>query len=123
MSEYQYYEFQTIDKPLTDEQMRELRSYSTRANITRTSFTNHYEWGDFQGDPDAWMERSFDAFLYLANWGTHVFKLRMPSRLLDLRDLAQRDGREREFRSRLEAIYVVHARKPAFIERLHKAGL
>ena len=36
MSEYQYYEFQAIDRPLTDRQMRELREISTRATITRT---------------------------------------------------------------------------------------
>jgi hypothetical protein len=29
------------------------------------------------------MANYFDAFLYLANWGTHVLKLRLPSRLLD----------------------------------------
>jgi len=29
------------------------------------------------------MEKYFDAFLYLANWGTHVLELRLPSRLLD----------------------------------------
>jgi hypothetical protein len=38
MSEYQYYEFQAIDKPLDAEQMAELRSYSTRARITPASF-------------------------------------------------------------------------------------
>ena len=38
MSEYQYYEFQAIDRPLTQEQMAELRGYSTRAQITATSF-------------------------------------------------------------------------------------
>jgi hypothetical protein len=83
MSEYQYYEFQAIDRPLTEEEMAELRSHSTRARITPTSFVNDYAWGDFKGDEDAWMERYFDAFLYLANWGTHVFKLRLPLRLLD----------------------------------------
>jgi hypothetical protein len=31
------------------------------------------------------VEKYFDAFLYFANWGTHVFKLRLPSRLLDLK--------------------------------------
>jgi hypothetical protein len=85
MSEYQYYEFQAIDRPLTDKQMEELRSYSTRATITRTSFVNDYSWGSFKGDEDAWMEKYFDAFLYLANWGTHVLKLRLPARLLDLK--------------------------------------
>jgi hypothetical protein len=31
------------------------------------------------------MERYFDAFLYLANWGTHWLMLRFPRRVLDLR--------------------------------------
>jgi hypothetical protein len=84
MSEYQYYEFQAVDRPLTEKEMRELRSYSTRARITPTSFINDYSWGDFRGDEDAWMEKYFDAFLYVANWGTRVLKLRVPSRLLDL---------------------------------------
>jgi hypothetical protein len=83
MSEHQYYEFQAIDRPLTAKEMEELRSYSTRARITPTSFVNDYAWGDFKGDEDAWMAKYFDAFLYLANWGTHVLKLRLPSLLLD----------------------------------------
>jgi len=83
MSEYQYYEFQAIDQPLTAKEMSELRSYSTRARITPTSFVNDYSFGSFKGDEDAWMEKYFDAFLHLANWGTHVLKLRLPARLLD----------------------------------------
>ena len=83
MSEYQYYEFQAIDQPLTAKEMSELRSYSTRARITPTSFVNDYSYGSFKGNEDAWMEKYFDAYLYLANWGTHVLKLRLPSRLLD----------------------------------------
>jgi hypothetical protein len=83
MSEYQYYEFQAIDRPVTEKEMAEIRSYSSRARITPTSFFNEYSWGDFKGDPDAWMEKYFDAFLYLANWGTHVLKLRLSARLLN----------------------------------------
>jgi hypothetical protein len=83
MSEYQYYEFQAIDRPLSEEERAQLRSYSTRARISPTSFVNEYSWGDFKGDTDAWMEKYFDAFLYLANWGTHILKLRLPARLLD----------------------------------------
>ncbi len=85
MSEYQYYEFQALDKPLTEKEMRELRAVSTRARITVTGFVNEYDWGDFKGNPDRWMEKYFDAFLYYANWGTHVLKLRLPARLLDLK--------------------------------------
>ncbi len=84
MSEYQYYEFQTIDRPLTEHQIRELRRYSTRASITSTRFVNHYEWGDFKGDPSAWIAKYFDAFLYVANWGTRELMLRFPRRVLDL---------------------------------------
>ncbi len=61
-----------------------LRGHSTRATITPTSFVNHYEWGDFKGDEDAWMNRFFDAFLYTANWGTNILKLRVPSERLSL---------------------------------------
>lgn len=83
MSEYQYYEFQAVDRPLTPAQQRELRALSTRARITATSFVNHYEWGDFGGDPARLMDHVFDLHLYLANWGTRVFSMRLPSRLID----------------------------------------
>jgi hypothetical protein len=83
VSEYQYYEFLAIDRPLTEREKQELRAVSSRAVITTTRFTNHYEWGNFKGDPRAWMERYFDAFLYFANWGTHELMLRLPRRVLD----------------------------------------
>ena len=73
MSEYQYYEFRAIENPLTDRQVGELRKLSTRAEITPTSFTNEYQWGNFRGNPRKMMEKYFDAFLYYANWGTHWF--------------------------------------------------
>jgi hypothetical protein len=84
MSEYQYYEFQAVDRPLNDKEMNELRSFSTRAEITPHSFINDYSWGSFKGDEDRWIEKYFDGFLYYANWGTHILKLRLPSILLDL---------------------------------------
>jgi hypothetical protein len=82
MSEYQYYEFQAVDRPLTKKQMDELRAYSSRAHITPTSFVNVYNWGDFKGNPEKWMEKYFEAFLYLANWGNRRLMLRIPKRLL-----------------------------------------
>jgi hypothetical protein len=84
VSEYQYYEFVAVDRPLTPVQQGEVRALSTRARITASSFVNTYEWGDFKGDPHALMERYYDAFLYLANWGTHRVMLRVPIGLLDL---------------------------------------
>ena len=75
MSEYQYYDFRAIDSALTKAEMAELRSVSTRAVITSTSFTNHYEWGDLKADPLKLLEKYFDTFLYVANWGTRELYL------------------------------------------------
>jgi len=83
MSEYQYFEFVAVDRPLTGEEMAQLRQLSTRAEITPTSFTNTYHWGNFGGDPLRMVERYFDAHLYEANWGTRQLVLRLPERLLD----------------------------------------
>ena len=83
MSEYQYYEFQAVDRPLSKVDMAELRAISTRATITPTRLQNVYHYGDFKGDPLALMERYFDAFVYVANWGTHQLMIRLPGRLLD----------------------------------------
>lgn len=83
MSEYQYYEFLALDRPLTEKQRAELRSISTRAEITATRFVNEYQWGDLKGDPRAMVERYFDAFLYLANWGTRRLMFRLPRGVLD----------------------------------------
>lgn len=88
MSEYQYYEFIAVDRPLTGREQAELRTLSTRADITATSFVNTYEWGNFKGDPRELMERYFDAHLYLANWGTRELMLRLPKRVVDPADVA-----------------------------------
>jgi hypothetical protein len=82
MSEYQYYEFLALDRPLADKQLAELRSLSTRAEISATRFVNEYHWGNFRGDPRTMMERYFDAFLYLANWGTRQLMFRLPREVL-----------------------------------------
>jgi hypothetical protein len=87
MSEYQYYEFQAVDRPLGEKERGELRKLSSRAKITPTSFVNHYEWSDFRGDPARLMERYFDLFLYLANWGSRRFSLRLPERMVNAAEL------------------------------------
>jgi hypothetical protein len=83
MSEYQYYEFQAIDRPLSEADRQALRDLSTRARITATSFTNSYEWGDFKGDPAKLMERWFDLHLYLTNWGSRRLMIRLPTQLVN----------------------------------------
>jgi hypothetical protein len=83
MSEYQYYEFLAIDQPLTPSQMSELRSRSSRASITPASFVNEYHWGNLKGDPLDWMQRYFDAHVYVADWCACWLCLRVPRDVFD----------------------------------------
>lgn len=84
MSEYQYYRFEAIDRPLTAGEQAALRQYSSRATINSRRFVVDYSWGSFKGDAGEWMERYFDAFLYRANWGTRELRLRLPRTVLPL---------------------------------------
>ncbi len=83
MSEYQYYEFQAVDRPLTEEMQQGLRRISSRAHITPTGFVNVYNYGDLRANPEQLLEKYFDAFCYLANWGTHRLKFKIPADLID----------------------------------------
>jgi hypothetical protein len=78
MSEYQYYEFRAIDRVLSDRQMQELRAISTRAAISRTSFSNCYTYGDLKANPS---DVPSNSVVSIASVGPH------PSRLLGICDL------------------------------------
>jgi hypothetical protein len=83
MSEYQYYEFRAVDRPLSDQEQAELRELSTRAEISAYHFSNVYHWGHFKGSPEEMVERYFDAHLYVTNWGVRRLMLRLPAGLFD----------------------------------------
>jgi hypothetical protein len=78
MSEYQYYEFQAIDKRLTDKEKQEIRKLSSRVQPTDTTASFEYSYGDFRHDPYQVLLRYFDVMLYIANWGTHQLMFRFP---------------------------------------------
>jgi hypothetical protein len=87
VSEYQSYEFVALDRPLTAAEMAELRSISTRAQITPTRFFNEYQWGDLKADPAELLARYFDVHVYFANWGSRRLMFRLPLHAVDLDDL------------------------------------
>jgi len=68
VSEYQYYEFQAVDRPLSADEMRELRAISSRASITPTRFSNVDNFGSPKANPHDLLVKYFDVFVYLANW-------------------------------------------------------
>jgi hypothetical protein len=89
MSEYQYYEFQAIDRPLTEEEQRAVAQLSSRVDPhpRRAVFT--YSFSDFPGRAEEILAKYYDAMLYLANWGSRRLMFRFPAALVDLEQVRQ----------------------------------
>jgi hypothetical protein len=83
MSEHQYYEFQSLDQPLTSADQTYLRGLSSRASVSATRASFVYNYGDFRGDPEKVLDRCFDLMLYVANFGTRQMMFRFPKKLVD----------------------------------------
>ena len=79
MSEFQFVGFRAIDRPLTDEQLEFAESQSSRAEITRWSFTNGYNYGDFRGDTQRLLRSGYDIHLHYANFGVRTVMMRLPA--------------------------------------------
>jgi len=83
MSEYQYYEFQAVDRPLTEEEQQAVAQLSSRVDPhpRRAVFT--YSWSDFPGRAEEILAKYYDAMLYLTNWGSRQLMFRFPKALID----------------------------------------
>jgi hypothetical protein len=85
MSEYQYYEWQTIDRPLNASEQREVDGLSSHMDTaTSTQAVVTYSWGDFKHDPKEVLLKYFDAFLYDSNFGSRTLMFRLPKNLVDV---------------------------------------
>ena len=82
MSEYQRYEFMTIDRPLTREQLDAVNALSSHIEASSTHALIEYHWGDFKHDPINVLHEFFDGFLYWANWGAPELAFRFPHGIL-----------------------------------------
>lgn len=78
MGEYQYYEFQALDQPLTPEAQQEMRRLSSRVHLTANSASFVYNYADFRGNPVDILSSYFDVMLYITNWGTRQLMFRFP---------------------------------------------
>ena len=79
MSEYQYYEFQSLDRPLSASAQAEMESLSSRVYLTTNSASFVYNYGDFRGNPYNVLAKHFDVMLYIANWGSRRLLFRFPA--------------------------------------------
>lgn len=87
MSEYQFYEFQAIDRPLTEEERAEIGTWSSRTTPTSTHAIFTYSYGNFPRDEKKAVEKYFDAMLYLTNWGTRRLMFRLPRTMVEAKAL------------------------------------
>jgi hypothetical protein len=72
------YEFRKIDSSLSDEAMQKISDLSSRAQVTRTSASFTYNYGDFRGDLIKVLMEHYDALFYTANWGSRRLVFRFP---------------------------------------------
>ncbi len=83
MSEYQYYEFLAIDRPLSVADMAYVRTLSSCVEPTPSHAVFTYSWGDFRGDPLDLLAKHYDVMIYMANWGSRQFAFRFPKTAID----------------------------------------
>jgi len=83
MSEYQYHEWQTIDRVLTPQEQKDVDSLSSHIEVTASRAVVTYQWSDFRHDPKQVLLDYFDAYFYCANWGTLQLMFRFPKGLVD----------------------------------------
>jgi hypothetical protein len=91
MSEFQHYEFRTVNRTLTREEVKEVDTWSSRGKVTSTSAIFVYHYGDFKRDPKRCLIAHFDMMLYYANFGCRRMMFRFPKKLVNLKTLQQFD--------------------------------
>jgi hypothetical protein len=84
VSEYQYYEFRAIDRPLTEEEQVAVSKLSSRVDLSPTHATFVYNYSDFPARAEEILAKYFDAMLYMANWGSCQLMFRFPQNMIDL---------------------------------------
>lgn len=84
MSEYQYYEFCRLDKPLTDNGRAKRKSLSSRVKIGTHDASFVYNYGDFPADPIKILSSYFDVLFYLSNFGSFRLVFKFPVNEIDL---------------------------------------
>lgn len=87
MSEYQFYEFQALDRPLSAQEQDKIGALSSRVELTPASAIFTYNYGDFPGNPELVLARYYDAMLYTSNFGSRQLMFRFPDGFIQAADL------------------------------------
>lgn len=88
MSEYQYFEWQAIDRLLTEQEVDEVAGLSSHMDVVSSAqAVVTYSWGDFKHDAKKVLLKYFDAALYFTNWGSRQLMFRFPADAIDIEQI------------------------------------
>jgi len=82
MSGFEMHRFRTIDRALTQDEMNEIDSWSSRFSPTSMGVTYIYHYGSFKKSIGIVFPKYFDAMLYVDSWGTRQLMFRFPKKLV-----------------------------------------
>ena len=83
MSEYQYHEWQAVDRMLTPDEQAAVNELSSHIEVSSSRAVVTYSWGNFKHDPKQVLLKYFDAHFYQAHWGSLRLMFRFTAGLLD----------------------------------------
>ncbi|WKN41526.1 hypothetical protein [Tunicatimonas pelagia] len=83
MSEFQYYEFHAVDKPLSSKDLEAVRGMSSRVQLSSRKAVFTYSYSDFRYDEEEVLINYFDFMFYIANWGSKRIMMKFPAELVD----------------------------------------
>jgi hypothetical protein len=87
VSEYQYHEWQAVDRVLTPDERAAVNDLSSHIDVSPSRAVVTYHWSNFRHDPKKVLLKYFDGYFYLANWGNLRLMFRFPKGLLDEADI------------------------------------
>ena len=91
MSEFQLYDFRTIDRPLTSSERQTVSGWSSRSKVSTTKAVFTYSYGDFSKNVEEVVAQYFDMALYLSSYGMRQIVFRFPLKDIDYKALSAFD--------------------------------
>ena len=89
MSGFEMHCFRSIDRPLSQQEMKEIDSWSSRFSPSSSGINYVYHYSSFGQDADTIFPKYFDAMLYFDSWGTKQFMFRFPKSAVNWKELTQ----------------------------------
>lgn len=83
MSEYQFYEFQAVDRVLKHDALEMMSKISSRSTVTASAAIFEYNYKNFPADEEKILAEHYDAYLYLSAWGGRRLMFRFPAAAVD----------------------------------------